>query len=239
MPDIFGDETITPENEFEDITLETLVGESQKYKTPDELAKAYSHADRELVNRAARIAELEASEKVLKDLLEARNVKSGEEPPKPDGREHDNPDHQPAPKPEDISELVRKELSNASEEKRRADNINRAAEALNNRYGSAAKAQEAIRNRAAELGVGFEWLRDMAAASPDAFLASMGVTGDRSRQTPSFNNEVNRDSGKSGQKDFRYWENVRKTNPKAYYSAEVQKQLFAARRELGDKFFNP
>lgn len=238
MADIFGDDTITPDDNELDVTIETLVGDGQKYKDANELAKAYTHADRALAERAKRIAELEASDKVLRDLLEARGTKAPAEEQKTEVRKEDNPEPKPDLKSEDISELVRKELNTASQEQKKAANINRAAEELNKFYGSASKSQEAIRNKAAELGVGFEWLKDMAATSPDAFLASMGLTPEarRSISTPGFSNEVNRDLT-GGRKNMAYFEEIRKKNPKAYYSSEVQKQLFAARRELGDKFF--
>lgn len=238
MPnDIFSENQITDENEFEDVTAETLVGETQKYKTIDDLAKAYSHADAELLKRQQRITEVEAENKVIKDLLEARGAQKPAEEQKPVVAEHDNREQRPAPKPEDISELVRKELQNASAEERRSRNINLAAEEMNKHYGSASKAQEAIRARATELNVGFDWLKDMASTSPQAFLASMGVTGQRSSATPGYSNEVTPSSGRSV-RDFKYFEELRKKAPKTFYSSEVQKQMFAARRELGDKFFS-
>lgn len=237
MADIFSSEPI--EQNQNEVTLDTLVGDDRKYKTPDELAKAYAHAEPMLEQLKAERARLEAENKVLKDLEEARrNGANPNEGVRDDGG-NKQPDPQPAPKiaDVDINKLVREELQNASEEKRRTDNINSAAEAMNRHYGSAAKAQEAIARRAQELGVSFEWLKDAAAQSPKAFLASMGINPDaRAQSTPGFSNEVNVNPT-SGKRDFRYWDEMRKKNPKAYYSREVQKQMFDARRELGDKFY--
>lgn len=237
MADMFSDEPIVDENTDNEVTLDTLVGDNQKYKTPDDLAKAYTHADRELLARAARIAEQEAENKVLRDLLEARGTQKPAEEQKSEDRTPNDPDPKPDPKPVDISELVRKEMQTASEEEKRSRNINLAAEEMAKHYGSPAKAQEAIRNRASELGVGFDWLKDMASTSPQAFLASMGVTGQRSVATPGYTNEVQTHTGRAV-RDFAYFDEIRKKSPKTFYSSEVQKQLFAARRELGDKFFS-
>jgi len=236
MPDIFGSEPIEPNDDESTITLATLVGDGQKYKTPDELAKAYHNADAYIARTKQEKLELEAELKVLRDLAEARNKNPSPEPAAPVTPEPREP---VAPRADvDISELVRQELSNADAEKRKADNINAAAEQMTKRFGSPSKANEAIRNKAQELGVSPEWLQDAAARSPTAFYATMGITPDsRSSSTPSYSAEVRLPSGQSGQKNFRYFEDLRKSSPKTYHSADVQKQLFAARRELGDKFY--
>lgn len=239
MADIFGADTITPDDNENDITLDTLVGEGRKYKDPNQLAKAYTHADAEIDRLRAQLAEKETEARVLRDLNEARSTqKPTNEQPTEDRQQQ--PDPNPAQKPEDISELVRRELTQAEAERRKTDNINRAAEVMNGHYGSAAKAQEAIRARAAELGVNFEWLRDAAANSPNAFFATMGINpAARSASTPGHSPEVIRQpqSGTSGTKGFRYFEELRKTSPKAFYSPAIQQEMFAARRELGDKFY--
>lgn len=234
MADIFGENTI--ETEVDPITVDTLVGDGRKYKNPDELATAYANADAYIERMKAENAEREAELKVLRDLAEARS-KAKETPAGDEGDRHKQPDPSNTPKVEDISELVRQELKNSKLEERRTTNINRAAEVMTKHYGSPAKAQEAIRRRAEELGVGFEWLRDAAADSPGAFFASMGIDpNSRSASTPGYSNDAVRRSSE-GARDFTYWEEMRKTNPKAYFSAEVQKQMFTARRELGDKFY--
>jgi hypothetical protein len=241
LADPFSNEQIVDDTP-EDITLDTLVGENQKYRTPDDLAKAYSHADAAINAAKARIAELEAADRVKTDLLEAR-LKNQSTPSDPPARQDTNlnpRDPDPAAKVEtpDINKLVRDELANASEEKRRADNINAAAEAMNDHYGSPAKAQEAIQRRARELNVSVEWLRDAASQSAPAFLATMGLTGERPRATPGVSNEVNlTNANRGGMKNFKYYDDIRKKSPKVYYSGEMQRQMFEARRELGDKFF--
>jgi hypothetical protein len=237
MADIFSSEPIEPE--AQEVTLATLVGDDRKYKTPDELAKAYAHAEPMIERLKAQLAEKEAEAKILKDLEEARlrNVDPNN-PARPQG--HQEPPADPSPSKvtdADLKTLVREELQNSSEEKRRADNVNQAAEVMAKHYGSPAKAQEAIARRAQELGVSFEWLKDAAAQSPKAFLASMGVNLEaRPQSTPGYSHEVNI-NGQGGKRDFRYWDEMRKANPKAYYSREIQKQMFDARRELGENFY--
>lgn len=242
MPDIFGSEPLESD-ETENISLDTLVGDDRKYKSPDELAKAYVNADSYIEKQKRELAERDAELKILRELRDAQLSKkienSGDNDPP--GRQHETPPDPAALKASDvdINKLVREELAQASEEKRRADNINEAAKTMTQRFGSPAKAQEAVRRRAEELGVGVDWLMDSAAKSPSAFYATMGISPtDRSASSPGFRHEVNIERTTSGGlRNFTYWEELRKKSPKTYYSPETQKQLFAARRELGDKFY--
>lgn len=241
MADMFSDETIVEDNASEEITLDTLVGENQKYKTPDDLAKAYANADAAILRQKAELAELRAADKVKTDLLEAQLKRTNSpEERKPVANEHREQEVPQKAETPNISELVREELLNASEEKRRADNINRATDSMTNHFGSIAKAQDAIKRRAAELNVSFEWLRDVASDSPAAFFASMGITPSaRSSSTPGYSNEVVLDRiNNAGLKNFKYFDEIRKSNPKSYYSPEMQRQVLSSLNELGEeKFF--
>jgi len=235
MPNPFDEGTI-PQDEVA-VTLEDLVGEGRKYRDPNELAKAYNSADAYIQKLKADKLEADARAKVLQDLVDARNAKPPEEKREPPTHETQREERQPDQQV-DISELVRKELSSAEEQRRKSDNINRAAEALSNHYGSAAKAQEAIRQRAEQLGVKFEWLRDVAADSPQAMFASMGITPNaRPSNSPGYANEVNLVDRGGSVKNYAYFENIRKQDVKLYNSPEVRKQMMDSARDLGDKFF--
>lgn len=243
MADIFNE---APINEDDDsITLDTLVGDGRKYTDPDQLAKAYIHADTHIAELKARLVEAETANKIKDDILNAQ-LKNRQPRPEDERREDANLNHRdPPPNSEqnekslDLAELVRKEFTKKNDEDRRVENINKAAEALNKHYGSAAKAQEAIRNRANELNVSFEWLRDVASTSPGAFLASMGVDPNaRSTNTPSVNSEVNLRSTANGTRNFRYYEDLRKSMPALkFYSRDIQDQMFRDVRDLGEKFY--
>lgn len=221
------------------ITLETLVGDTQKYKTPDDLAKAYVHADSFIEQAKARLAELEAENKVLKDLKE-KKVEPQQKAPDP----VENNDHlaqrQPEPKVEDkdLSTLVREELNRTKEEERFAENVNSVSEKLASYYGGAKEAQKAVAEKAKELKVSTEWLMDVAGRSPAAFYGTIGIDS-RSINTPASQGDVN--TAAFGQdrnrRNFRYFEEIRKNDPKTYYSAQMRKEMFEEARKQGDKFY--
>lgn len=202
----------------EQITLDTLVGEGRKYANADELAKAYANADSFILEAKRRETELQTEI----DLLKAQKSTDGNPP--------EGPITLPVPNanPEvDISKLVKEEVGKIKEVETFSSNVDTAAKRLTDFYGSPAKANEAVRNRAAELNVSVDWLMDTAGRSPAAFLASMGVNEtNRSANTPAPNSSVNLNTNTGGGKNWAYFEEIRKTNPKTYYSREVQNELF-------------
>ena len=242
MPNPFDADTIQPDDNNEvTVTLEDLVGEGRKYKDPNELAKAYNHADAYINSLKAKDAEKEAELKVLRDLVNARSDKTSN----PNDQQQQQPRQEPpvvdAPQtPQvDLNELVRKELDSARAEERRAANVNKAAEVASAHFGNAAKAQEAIRRRAEELGVGVEWLQNSAAQSPNAFFATMGINpAARPTNTPGYNPDVNVNGGRGSKRNMSYYENIRKQDVKLYNSAEIRKQMMEDARELGSEFFS-
>lgn len=238
---IFSDQENEPNApDVSNITLETLVGDDQKYKTADELAKAYVHADAHIENTKAKLAQLEAENKVLKELDESRRNKV--EPPKaPDGQRQDDPPvvRQPDPKDDkDLSTLIREELDRSKEQDKFASNVNAVSEKLSVYYGGPKEAQKAVAAKAQELKVSTEWLMDVAGRSPAAFYGTLGID-QRSVNTPSSTGDVNTVAfgADKNRKNFRYYEEIRKTTPKTYYSAQMRKEMFEEASKQGDKFY--
>lgn len=227
------------------LTLDTFVGEDKKYKTPDELAKAYAHADDHIQELRRDLAEARAA----KDLAERTK---NQQPP--ENREP-APAHQPqqeAPKPngdEDWRSKIRETVLELSQEDRSKRNVELAQDQIVAHYGSVEKAAEAVRNRANELGVSAEWLRDSAARSPKAFYASMGLNPDQERrdfQTPAPRNDgrpnerplgINSD----GNKTYEYYEQMRKSKDSKvqaeYRSVATQSEMQKQAKLLGDAFY--
>lgn len=253
MSDIFNPNGTTNSDgnptqiDLDSITLETLVGEGRKYADPNQLAKGYANAD-------AHIARLEKEKiefKVKADLLEAQlNTKTSNV-----NNEVANPpataEIVKAPsdvtndfKNVDISELVAKELGKITEQKSFADNVNSAAEKLTDIYGSPEQANSAVIKRAKELGVSTDWLMDAAGKSPAAFYATMGIANNSG--TPNISgsgysperNTLSVGGSRGNQKNFVYYENIRKTNPNLYHSRATQSEMFTARKAQGDNFYN-
>ena len=232
MADIFGDQPLN-----NDVTVDTLVGDGKKYNDVDNLAKAY-------VNAESHLEDLKRDNAMLRAQNDAKELNLN----KPDGNlEQRQPDPAPVdtPKPQlndkDLRTIVSEELQNITQSQRFEKNVQDTAERLITEFGSSTKAQEAVQEKARELGVSPEWLRDAAARSPSAFYATMGLAGQQTpgnRETPAPKNELRVTPNSNGSKqNYAYFQNLKKENKSAYYSANVQAEMQKQARELGDAFY--
>jgi len=99
------------------------------------------------------------------------------------------------------------------------------------------QANKVVHDRAKELGLSIEKMKEIANDSPAAFLRLVGepeakqtnsqVTG--TVNTSGFNSTVN------GERNQSYYSNLRRTNRKLYDS--LQPQMLQDRTRLGDKFY--
>lgn len=234
--DIFSTDNVEPSV---DVGLNDLVGEGQKYKTPDDLAKAYAHLERHSKTVERENAEIRAR----LDVIEANPNPKEDEDNK--GRESapvgDNPPTPPkeAPDPSengDFRSQIREEVKALNEAERAKANIEAAAQRMVEVYGDTAKANEAVVKRAGELGVSVEWLRDSASRSPSAFYATMGISQGASQSTPASHPGA-RLPNDSNVKNFEYFDKIRKDNPKLYFSAANQSEMMAEARRQGSDFY--
>jgi hypothetical protein len=148
----------------------------------------------------------------------------------------------------DISNLVKegmlaqkKEEANQSAEALQAANLTKVKTKLEAEYGSgyASKVQE----KATELGVSTQFLSEMGAREPNALFKLLDV-GDAPKNI--FNADpprgrVNTSSmtvPNSGVRNEEYYQKVRKTNPKEFYSQAVQTQRHKDALRLGQAFFD-
>lgn len=240
-----------PESVVDDNTdyLNVYVGEGKKYKTPQDLAKAYFHAESALNNREQRLDELREdflkmreesmSRATLEELLtKFRNqpLASNEQPPV-------NEVVQPTLKPEDIKSLLAEELPKhigAYElQRRRDDNFNVVKAKLTERYGTNYRSQ--VQDQLSALGISVEQLDEMARNNPALVSRVLGLDA-QPRQTD--NTQLPRSSVtfrpkvESKHKPMSYYQNLRKQNPKAYYDPKIAIQMDIDSQALGEQFFD-
>lgn len=226
--EIFGD---APAHQ-DTATVDDLVGEGKKYANINELAKAYSHADKRISELSSAVETERERAKVAIEIAEARNQKGPSE-------EGNNPPVPPAKndKPEDFRSTIRDEVKALNEETKRSSNIAAAGEVMQSFYGDADKAADAVRRRASELGVSVEWLRDSAASSPAAFYATMGINQTHtSRSTPVPKSDY-RPGNENQTKKWSYYNQLRRDNKTLYNSVDIQNEIKKAASE-DDNFFD-
>jgi hypothetical protein len=202
--------------------LTALVGETQKYKTSEDLAKAYANADQfieQLKEENRQLREKANSAKTIDEVLE--RISEASKPPQADTPVA------PTQKVEDVQAIVKSALERERTEGTRIGNIKAADAALKAKFGD--KAQEVF-NSLASTDTIRNSLMEIAAVSPDKFVALFGAlpvpTGNSidSGSTSSF--VTSNGSNRAGVEGTKEWAaKMRKDNPSEYWSSEFQSKL--------------
>ena len=220
--------------------FDEIVGEGKKFKSPEDLARAKIEADRTI---EARNEELQRHREEIQrqaqeiELLKRPREPLAQEPPRVADRPvEDEPN-------KDLASRIREELRQAQEEDVQAQNIRSVANRLTEVYGSPDKAREVVVAKAEELGLSVDFLQSVASRSPKAFFAQLGLAESASQNQNSSRSDVNTvalantSSSAPKQGSYASYEQMRKEQPKHYFSAEVQNRMFADAKRLGDAFF--
>lgn len=224
-------------------SLETLVGEGKKYANADELAKAYQHAStyiEQLKTENSGIREDLNKRATAEEILE--QIRKGADRPSGNTEEITPPVVKPPVSDDDLVNRIREVTTAERERERIAINVTTVADALVATYGSEAKANEVVRAKAAELGVSTQWLQDVAARSPKAFFVTIGI----SEPTQTTNSAPKQDAnpqalaantgGAIKPATYAFYENLRRTDSKLYWTPKVQNQMMKDAIAKGDAF---
>jgi hypothetical protein len=218
---------------------ETLVGEGKKFKSPEDLAKAKLESDRfieQLKEEPKQLREdldrLAEENRLLKEIAKQTDNGSTAKP-------EQNTTASVSPEI-DLEARIRETLKKTSEEDKRQSNINQVSNTMLEAYGTQEKAAEVLRQKAVELGVGVEFLQDVAAKSPKAFFQTIGVNEvARSQQTNAGSTVNSAALGQTGVKanTYQWYQQLRKDNPKVYNSPKIQNQMMKDALAYGEAFY--
>lgn len=199
-----------------------LVGETQKYKTPDDLAKAYNNADQfieTLKEENRKLREQAASAKTIDEVLERMSKQSG-------APEADNPPVQGIT-PDVVQQLVEKTLEGRKQQESKNGNLLKADALMKEKFGD--KAEQMFKQKASTPEKA-KILMELAAADPTEFVSLFNGV-----QLPANNfdtGSVNTTSVASSGGDrtriegTKEWAaKVRKDDPNTYWSQEFQYKL--------------
>ena len=230
----------TPAAETPASLYETLVGEGKKFKSPEDLAKAKLESDRfieQLKEEPKQLREdlerLAQENQLLKEI--AKQVKDNGSTAQPE----QNTTASVSPQI-DLEARIRETLKKTAEEAKREENINRVSDTMLQTYGTQEKAAEVLRQKAVELGVGVEFLQDVAARSPKAFFQTVGVNeAPRSQQTSAGSTVNTAAMGSAGIKanTYQWYQQLRKDNPTLYHSPKIQTQMMNDALAKGEAFY--
>jgi hypothetical protein len=216
----------------------------EKWTDPQVIAKGKLEADEHITNLEKQLAEMRddlAKNKYAEQVLDALKNKDGtphREPSEPNNNNvGDGSDQNTTDKTVDIDSLVEQKMSERELKQTIAQNVSTVEAHLEQQFGT--EATKVVQDKAKELGMSMDKLKAMAGETPKAFLALVGSAPIVERNA-NVTSSVNTTSGQfqnSGQKNFQYWQKLRRENPNQYYRPNVQNEMVKSRQELGDKFY--
>lgn len=219
-----------------------LVGEGKKFRDLEALAKGKLEADRHIGEITKTLDELRAElakQDYAKSLLESINKGSetrAEQPP-PNNPSPSNTENT-TQNASDIESLVEKVITEKERNRTVAQNIAVVGEEMEKQFGD--KAGQILKSKAQELNMSIERLKEIAAESPTAFFQLVGVSANRKPQTSTAPQSTVRSEGfnpNSQDRDFEYYQKMRKENRSLYYSPKIQNMMLQDRERLGSRFY--
>ena len=200
-----------------------LVGETQKYKTADDLAKAYNNADQfieTLKEENRKLREQVASAKTIDDVLE--RMSRQEVTP-----EEDTPSAQGIT-PDVVQQLVEKTLEGRKQQEYKTNNLLKADALMKEKFGD--RATDVFKQRASSPEKQ-RILMELAATDPNEFVALFAGSAQapsNNMDTSSFNTTsvASNGSDRSRVEGTKEWAaKIRKDDPQTYWSQEFQYKL--------------
>jgi hypothetical protein len=227
--------------------VERLVkAKGENWKDPEVMAKGKLEADARIEAYEVQIAELQKkvdNQDYAKELLESirsQAPKAGEEKPGEPATTTSVAEENTTLDASQLEDLIKKTLTGMNTEKTTRTNLEVVNTRLDELYGT--EANKTVESKAKELGVTLESLQEIAAKSPQAFFRLIGDEKFKTETNTVVPRTVNSDMESfttSKDRDWNYYQKIRKENPKLYRSSDIQNQMLADKIRLGDKFGNP
>jgi hypothetical protein len=99
------------------------------------------------------------------------------------------------------------------------------------------EARTILVNKSQELGISVERMQELAAESPSAFFALIGEKQQTFKPITQGSVRTEAVGVKSGgERDFNYYQTLRRENRGLYYTPKIQQQMMEDRQRLGDRF---
>jgi hypothetical protein len=200
-----------------DLYIKTL--ERQK----DELRNDYLAQREELLAKQKFEELIDRYEKAPKDLQEHT-------PPKEVEHKYD---------PKEIEQLVLSKIQETESLKKQTDNFNKVQNKLQERFGN--NYSGVLKEQQNALGLSDGDVNDLAKKSPEAFFRIMGLNDQQNREsfhTPPRSNQRNDQfSPKVPKRDWDFYQEMKKNDPRVYLDPKIQVQMHNDAQELGAAFF--
>ena len=249
--DFFSDKTPTTEqgqetdnnqeaHEPQDFLQAVVSEKGEQWSDPQALAKGYWHSQRrikELEEAAAQADKNDYAKQLLEQVRgQAPAGDSGKEEPEIQ-KQATQDDDKTSLSPEEIQRLMDETLSEREKANKINTNLQSVQAQLQETYGT--EAQSVMQQKANEVGLSIDWMKELAGESPDAFLRLIGEPPKKQGNNIP-NNSVNTSAVTSqgnNDRDASYYRDLRRSNRKLYYNPQTQIQMQKDAERLGERFY--
>ncbi len=212
----------------------------EKWSDPEVIAKGKLESDKYIAELEKQLKDKDADiqkNEYAKTLLDTLQNKAGDTANPNSEDKGGNVDPNTTDETKDLKSLIEETLGERDKEKTVAENLAVVEKALTQTFGS--EASKIVQAKAAETGLSLTKLQEIASESPTAFLSLVGSAPALPEHTltPSVNTQGGQFNN-PGEQDFNHYQEIRRTNPKLYYSPKVQQSMLNDRNRLGERFYN-
>lgn len=219
------DKSTTATFDPDKVTKSDLVGEGKKYKTDEELARAYAHSDKhiaELKADADAMRKTLAEQTTVTEAIKRLEAQYGKLPEgngvtTPEPKVESPPQETKGLTPEDVDRIIADRERNQTA----AQNMAQVTEAIQKFAGDEVKGKDYVSKRASELGMTPQALGEIGKQSPSALLKLLGLES----KTPSPTTVVDRtyrpgtsSASQATPGSLAYYDELKKTDPSKYFS---------------------
>jgi predicted ATP-dependent endonuclease of OLD family len=234
---------IDPEKDY----TEELVGEGKKFSDFKGLARSKVEADRHINNLEKELAELreDLSARVqvadlVKELQTLRNTQTEGNPDPMSNPDNTNSAENDQITSDDIEKLVTSKLTEREAERQRNSNYESVKNTLTQAWGDSVAAK--LKQAANDLGMTPAELDEFAKSRPKAFLRAVGADQPKREDSGSLFTQGDVSSAKfsgsnSSNKNYAYFNKIRKEDPARYHSRAVQAEMHREAARQREKFY--
>lgn len=235
-------ETTQPQESY---VAKLVEAKGENWKDPEVLAKGKLESDRYISELEAQLNQLredlkkeDYAEKILQEIRNKATDTNTVNQSLPNndtvGTAQDGTP-EPSLSEEDLKSLVEKTLTEREQQSTVAQNLKVVDEELTRQYGT--EAQKTVAKKAQELGISLDRMKEIASESPTAFFALIGEG--KKNFNPMVNSSVRTEGVNlqpSTERNWNYYQKLRRENRDLYYTPKVQQQLMQDKMRLGEKF---
>ena len=227
---------VIPEQKEEDF-IQNLVGDDKKYKTANDLAKAYHHANMHIDELKSDLDEYKGGKELLNEVLDeirSSNTEERVEAPAPP-----QATVEPRIQTDDVAKIVGEEFSKREQAATVSNNVGVSMDKLRELYGSDTNVKVAVTKAINGDDNVKRVIDDLSKTSPDSmvkFITGIApVEQVPQSNTPGVDASAAPPIAFEGELTWTKCREVRKSNPKLYSSPQFRLQIEAAANKAAER----